>query len=154
MSKNITRNVRIVGLEFRDLRPGTVIHKTGTHPRPRRSCCSRSCYSGPLLLYAQTSWCLCHLIRGFVCVFIRGDNLWRCSFPACSLFWRHSVFPYVSRNLSKFHTACWKRISCYVTTTVLSGHIYPSIKFNLNLFSWRWNMRTDTYDLYPSCVHV
>jgi len=36
MSNNVTRNVRIVGLEVRDLCPDTVVHKAGTHPQPRR----------------------------------------------------------------------------------------------------------------------
>lgn len=54
MSKNVTRNVRLVWLEVRDLSPGSVVHKAGTHPQPHRS----SCFSGPLLHYALTSWCL------------------------------------------------------------------------------------------------
>jgi len=52
------RNVRIVGVEVRDLCPDTVVHKAGTHPQPRRSSCLRSCFSGPLLHHALTSWCL------------------------------------------------------------------------------------------------
>jgi len=58
VSKNVTRNVRIVGLEVRDLCPDTAVHTAGTHPQPRRSSCSPSCFSGPLLHNALTSWCL------------------------------------------------------------------------------------------------
>jgi len=76
-----------------------------------------------------------HLFRGLVCVFVHGDNLWRCVFPACDLVWRHSMFPHVSRDLSKLHTTYWKSDSCYVTTTVFLRYIYPSIVFNLNLCS-------------------
>jgi hypothetical protein len=68
MSKNVTRNVRIVGLEVRDLSPGTVVHKARTHPQPRRSSCSRSCFSGPLLHYALTSWCL--YVTSFEALFV------------------------------------------------------------------------------------
>jgi hypothetical protein len=41
----------------------------------------------------------------------------------------------MSRDLSKPHATSWKSVRCYVTTTVLLGHICPSIRFNLNLCS-------------------
>jgi hypothetical protein len=135
MSKNVTRNVRIIGLEVRDLSSGTVVHKADTHPQPCRSSFSRSCLSEPFLHYALTSWCLyvtsfeALLVFSFVEIIFEGA----CFLHATS-FENIRCFR-MSRDLSKLHTTCWKNVSCCVTTTVFLRYIYPSIVFSLNLCS-------------------
>jgi hypothetical protein len=132
MSKNVTRNVRIIGLRSSRFEFRTVVHKAGTHPQPCRSSFSRSCLSEPLLHYALTSWCL--YVTSFEALFVFSFMEIICE-GAC--FLHATSFEDIpcfrmSRDLSKLHTTCWKSDSCYVTTTVFLRY---SIVFNLNLCS-------------------
>jgi hypothetical protein len=129
---NVTRNVRIVGLEVRDLCPDTAVRTADSHPQPRRSSCSPSCFSGPLLHNALTSWCLYVTSFESLCVFsLMGIVCEGACFLHATLFEDIRCFR-MSRDLSKLLTICRKRVNCYVTTTLLLGYIYSSIIFNLN----------------------
>jgi len=136
MSKNVTRNVRIIGLEVRDLSPGTVVHKAGTHPQLRGSSFSRSCFSKPLLHNVLTSWCL--YVTSFEALFVFSFAEIICEggcFLHATSFEDIRCFRMCHVTCRNFTLLAEKSVSCYVTTTVFLRYIYPSIIFIRNLCS-------------------